>query len=68
MTTSRKTYVILAAGGSAAMLFGAMVVFQRLMDLPPCAMCIWQRWPHAAAVAIGDNVGFARCGHRYFTR
>ncbi|NBT52557.1 MAG: disulfide bond formation protein B, partial [Marivivens sp.] len=24
-----------------------------LMDLPPCAMCIWQRWPHAAAVAIG---------------
>ena len=53
MTTSRKTYVLLAAGGSAAMLFGAMVVFQRLMDLPPCAMCIWQRWPHAAAVAIG---------------
>lgn len=53
MTLTRKQNILVAAGGSAAMLFGAMVVFQRLMDLPPCAMCIWQRWPHAAAVAIG---------------
>ncbi len=27
--------------------------FQYIGDLPPCKMCIWQRWPHGIAVAIG---------------
>ena len=43
--------IFLAAVGSAAMLLAAWG-FQYLGDLAPCKMCIWQRWPHAAAVGI----------------
>jgi disulfide bond formation protein DsbB len=42
---------MLAAGGSVALLAGAFI-FQAL-GYPPCALCLWQRWPHAAAIAIG---------------
>lgn len=49
--TFRKL-VFLAAAGSAALLLGALG-FQYLGDLPPCKLCIWQRYPHAAAVVIG---------------
>jgi disulfide bond formation protein DsbB len=49
---TRKTLILLAAGGSLAMLLSAWG-FQYLGGLAPCAMCLWQRWPHMAAVAIG---------------
>lgn len=49
---TRKTLILLAAGGSLAMLLAAWG-FQYLGGLAPCAMCLWQRWPHVAAVAIG---------------
>jgi len=52
MTPTRRKYIILAAGGSAAMLLGAFA-FQYVGGLAPCAMCLWQRWPHAAAIALG---------------
>lgn len=52
MTLSRNTLILLAAAGSAAVLLGAFG-FQYLGGLPPCKLCIWQRWPHAAAVVIG---------------
>ncbi len=42
---------ILAAGGSAALLLAAFV-FQ-LLGYAPCAMCIWQRYPHGVAIAAG---------------
>lgn len=48
---SFRTAVLIAAGGSLALLAGAFA-FQ-LLGYAPCRMCIWQRWPHAAAVAIG---------------
>ncbi|TNF18672.1 MAG: disulfide bond formation protein B [Rhodobacteraceae bacterium] len=48
---TRKTLVLLAAGGSLALLAAAFL-FQSL-GWAPCKMCLWQRWPHAAAVAIG---------------
>ncbi|EYD71843.1 disulfide bond formation protein B [Limimaricola hongkongensis] len=48
---SRKLTLLLATLGSAALLGGAFV-FQAL-GYPPCAMCIWQRWPHGIAIAIG---------------
>lgn len=48
---TRNKLIILAAGGSAALLAGAF--FFQMIGYPPCAMCLWQRWPHAAAVAIG---------------
>ncbi|MEM6634916.1 MAG: disulfide bond formation protein B [Pseudomonadota bacterium] len=40
-----------AAAGSALLLIGAFV-FQALGYLP-CQLCLWQRWPHATAVAAG---------------
>ena len=42
---------LLAAAGSLALLVGAFV-FQ-LLGYPPCSMCIWQRWPHVVAIALG---------------
>lgn len=48
---TRKTLVLLAAGGSLALLIGAHV-FQAL-GYAPCKLCLWQRGPHWAAIAIG---------------
>lgn len=44
--------ISLATAGSAALLLGAFG-FQHLGGLLPCKMCLWQRWPHGAAVIIG---------------
>lgn len=44
--------ILIAAGGSAALLLGALA-FQYIGGMAPCPLCIWQRWPHLAAVAIG---------------
>ncbi len=46
--TTHTRLVLIAAAGSAALLGGAFL-FQ-LAGYPPCKMCIWQRWPHAAAI------------------
>lgn len=51
MTFDRKTLISLAAAGSAGLLGGAFV-FQ-FLGFAPCEMCLWQRWPHAAAILIG---------------
>jgi disulfide bond formation protein DsbB len=42
----------IAGLGSALMLAGALF-FQYVVGLAPCELCIWQRWPHLAAVLIG---------------
>ncbi|GAB4273728.1 MAG: disulfide bond formation protein B [Pararhodobacter sp.] len=42
----------IAALGSALMLAGALF-FQYVIGLAPCELCIWQRWPHVVAFAIG---------------
>ena len=52
MTLTRQHMVALAAAGSAALLLGAFG-FQHLGNMAPCELCLWQRWPHAAAVLIG---------------
>lgn len=49
---TRTRLVLLAAGGSAALLLAALGS-QYLGGLAPCEMCLWQRWPHGAAVAAG---------------
>jgi disulfide bond formation protein DsbB len=41
-----------AAAGSAALLAAALA-FQYIGGLAPCPLCIWQRWPHVVAVALG---------------
>ena len=48
---TRRLLILAAAGGSATLLAGAFV-FQAL-GYAPCTMCLWQRWPHAAAIVIG---------------
>lgn len=42
---------LLAAAGSAGLLLGALA-FQHLGGLYPCILCIWQRWPHVAALVL----------------
>ena len=49
---SQRHLILLATLGSASMLLGAFA-FQFIGGYPPCKMCYWQRWPHAAAVLIG---------------
>ena len=49
---TRTTLNALDTLGSAALLLGAYG-FQHIGGLLPCKMCLWQRWPHAAAIAIG---------------
>lgn len=48
---TRSRLILLAAGGSLALLLGAFA-FQAA-GYAPCKLCLWQRWPHAAAVLIG---------------
>lgn len=49
---TQKTMIALATLGSLAVLLGAYG-FQHIGGLLPCKMCLWQRWPHAAAIGIG---------------
>lgn len=48
--TSRQL-ILLAAAGSAALLLGAF--FFQMLGYAPCKLCLWQRWPHGAAIVIG---------------
>jgi disulfide bond formation protein DsbB len=48
---SRTQLVLIAGLGSAAILGGAFA-FQYLGGLAPCQLCLWQRWPHAAAIGV----------------
>lgn len=52
MTLTRHHLTLIATLGSAAMLAGAFA-FQYIGGMAPCQLCLWQRWPHAAAVLIG---------------
>ncbi|TQS72737.1 disulfide bond formation protein B [Rhodobacteraceae bacterium] len=50
MTTFRVR--ILTATTGSVLLLGGAFVFQSL-GYAPCHLCLLQRWPHAAAIAIG---------------
>ena len=52
MSLNRTTLTLIATLGSAALLGGAFA-FQYIGGLAPCQLCLWQRWPHAAAILIG---------------
>lgn len=49
---TRTQLILIAAGGSLALLLGAFA-FQYIGGMAPCKLCIWQRYPHAVAVVIG---------------
>ncbi len=52
-----KQALFIATFGSAAILLGAFA-FQHIGGMPPCKLCLWQRWPHAAAALIGLVIFF----------
>ena len=52
MAMTRAQLALFAGLGSLALLLGAFA-FQHLGGLAPCKMCIWQRYPHVIAVAVG---------------
>ena len=47
----RHYWAAFAGAGSGILLAGAFA-FEYLGGLLPCTLCIWQRWPHAAAVLL----------------
>lgn len=49
---TRQNLILIAAAGSAFLLLGALG-FQYIGGLWPCTLCLWQRWPHAAAIVLG---------------
>ncbi len=44
--------ILLATLGSAGLLGGAFA-FQYIGHMPPCHLCLLQRWPHGAAIVVG---------------
>lgn len=58
MTLTARHWMMLAAAGSAALLLAAFA-FQHLGGMAPCKLCLWQRWPHGAAIALGAVAAFA---------
>jgi len=49
---TNRNIALLAALLSGLMLAGAFG-FQIIGDMPPCHLCIYQRWPHGIAFALG---------------
>lgn len=45
-----RNWMLAAGGGSLALLAGAF--FFQALGWAPCQMCLWQRWPHGAAIVI----------------
>ncbi|WP_439562343.1 disulfide bond formation protein B [Roseinatronobacter sp.] len=45
----RRNIQLLALTGSIGLLLGALA-FQYIGGMAPCALCIWQRWPHVVAL------------------
>ena len=45
----RRQVQYLALAGSIGLLLGALA-FEHLGGMAPCALCIWQRWPHVVAL------------------
>lgn len=42
--------IAIAATGALALLIA--LALQYLFDLPPCPLCVWQRWPYLLALAL----------------
>ncbi|MCE2522039.1 MAG: disulfide bond formation protein B [Rhodobacteraceae bacterium] len=60
---NQKSYALIGTAGPALLLAGALAL-QHIDNLVPCELCIWQRWPHLAAMAFG--FGFLLSGNRAF--
>jgi disulfide bond formation protein DsbB len=49
----RTNYALILAAGGSALMLAAAFAFQHIGGMAPCKMCIWQRYPHGIAIAIG---------------
>jgi len=49
----RPQAIAIGLGIAAVFLLLGALGFQYLDRLPPCELCMWQRWPHVAAAAVG---------------
>lgn len=49
----------MALGGVALALILGALGFEYIGGYPPCEMCMWQRWPHYAAIVTGLGGGGA---------
>ncbi len=52
MILTHRTLIVLACAGSGALMLGALG-FQHIGGMPPCHLCLWQRYPHVVAIVIG---------------
>jgi disulfide bond formation protein DsbB len=50
---NRPGFVALGEGAVALGLLIGALGFQYLARIPPCEMCMWQRWPHVGAAVVG---------------
>jgi disulfide bond formation protein DsbB len=57
MSGIRPDRLAMALGAVALALILGALGFQYLDRLPPCEMCMWQRYPHFAAAAVGLGGG-----------
>ncbi|MFM7333322.1 MAG: disulfide bond formation protein B [Tabrizicola sp.] len=55
---TRPNLILITTLGSVGLLGGAFA-FQYIGGLAPCQLCLYQRWPHAAAILIGVVAYFA---------
>ena len=63
MNTMKPDRTALLLGLLALALILGALGFQYIGGYPPCEMCMWQRYPHIAAAAIGIlGVGAMRAG------
>lgn len=46
-----RSWLLAIAAASALALLAALAL-QYLFGLPPCPLCVWQRWPYLLAVAL----------------
>jgi disulfide bond formation protein DsbB len=51
-STLRSRLPLVFAIAATLVLTGAFA-FEKLLDWPPCPLCLWQRWPYAAIMALG---------------
>ena len=55
---SRAQIIALALGTASLAFLLAALGFQYLGRLPPCELCLWQRWPHVGAAVVGLGGSF----------
>ena len=60
--TRAPATIALAMGLAALALIAGALGFQYLAHLPPCEMCMWQRYPHIVAGIVGIGGFFALRG------